>query len=110
MGIDGVVFDVPAPDANAFGRPSAGPLATRELFRRSASSARSILGLSGRLRRATLEPGETGMVGPLLRHLDPEMLLLWDQFPAVLLFLPAGRKPPWHGVGPGQDHTDWAEK
>jgi hypothetical protein len=82
MGIDGVVYDVPDSDGNAaaFGRPSAGPrgegafpqvrkLSLVELGTHAevAFVARSII------------HGEQGMVGALLRHLAPEMLLLWDR-------------------------------
>ena len=81
MGIDGTVFDVPdsAANAAAFGRPSAGPrgdgafpqvrkLSLVEL----GTHVEVALFVSRPLRR-------TGDGRGLLRHLTPEMLLLWDR-------------------------------
>ena len=81
MGIDGVVFDVPDSRANAaaFGRPSAGPRGdgafpqVRKL---------SLVELGTHVEVACRRPyplGEQAMVAALLRHLTPEMLLLWDR-------------------------------
>ena len=82
MGIDGVVFDVPDSDLNAgaFGRPSAGPRGDgafpqiRKL---------SLVELGTHVETAfvvrSITHGEQKMVGALLRHLDPEMLLMWDR-------------------------------
>jgi hypothetical protein len=82
MGIDGTVLDVPDSDANAaaFGRPSAGPRGdgafpqVRKL---------SLVELGTHVEVAfvarSIAHGEQSMVGALLRHLDPEMLLLWDR-------------------------------
>ena len=82
MGIDGVVFDVPdsAANAAAFGRPSAGPRGdgafpqVRKL---------SLVELGTHVEVAfvarPIAHGEQAMVGPLLGHLEDEMLLLWDR-------------------------------
>jgi hypothetical protein len=82
MGIDGVVFDVPDSDINAatFGRPSAGPRgdgAFPQLRKLSLVELGTHIEVALVVR--PISQGETGMVGPLLRHLDPEMLLLWDR-------------------------------
>jgi hypothetical protein len=82
MGIDGVVFDVPDSHANAaaFGRPSAGPRgegAFPQVRKLSLVELGTHIEVTFVVRPIT--QGETGMVGPLLRHLDPEMLLLWDR-------------------------------
>jgi hypothetical protein len=82
MGIDGTVFDVPDSDANAaaFGRPSAGPRGdgafpqVRKL---------SLVELGTHVEVAfvarSIAHGEQSMVGALLGHLGPDMLLLWDR-------------------------------
>jgi Insertion element 4 transposase N-terminal/Transposase DDE domain len=82
MGIDGVVLDVPDTEANdvAFGRPSGGE--------RGDGAFPQILKLSlvelgthievGFVARSCSH-GEQAMVAGLLRHLTPEMLLLWDR-------------------------------
>ena len=83
MGIDGTVFDVPdsAANAAAFGRPSAGPRGdgafpqVRKL---------SLVELGTHVEVAFVvqvhrHSGEQAMVDGLLRHLTPEMLLLWDR-------------------------------
>ena len=82
MAIDGTVLDVPDSDANAaaFGRPSAGPRGegafpqVRKL---------SLVELGTHVEVAfvarSIAHGEQSMVGALLRHLDPGMLLLWDR-------------------------------
>jgi Insertion element 4 transposase N-terminal/Transposase DDE domain len=82
MGIDGTVLDVPDSEANAaaFGRPSAGPRGdgafpqVRKL---------SLVELGTHVEVAfvarSIAHGEQSMVGGLLRHLTPEMLLLEDR-------------------------------
>ncbi len=82
MGIDGVVFDVPDSDVNAaaFGRPSAGPRgdgAFPQIRKLSLVELGTHAEIAFVVRSIT--HGEQGMVGALLRHLDPEMLLLWDR-------------------------------
>jgi Insertion element 4 transposase N-terminal/Transposase DDE domain len=82
MGIDGVVFDVPDSDANAaaFGRPSAGPRgdgAFPQVRKLSLVELGTHVELAFVARSIT--HGESAMVGPLLRHLDDEILLLWDR-------------------------------
>ncbi len=82
MGIDGVVFDVPDSDVNAaaFGRPSAGPRGDGA-FPQVRKLSLVELGTHAEVAfvvRSILH-GEQGMVGALLRHLAPEMLLLWDR-------------------------------
>jgi hypothetical protein len=82
MGIDGVVFDVPDSDVNAaaFGRPSAGPRGDGA-FPRVRKLSLVELGTHAEIAFVvrSLAHGEQGMVGALLRHLDREMLLLWDR-------------------------------
>src|SRR3954454_12433810 len=82
MGIDRTVYDVPDSEANAaaFARPSAGPRGDgafpqiRKL---------SLVELGTHVETAfvvrSVAHGEESMVGALLRHLDPTMLLLWDR-------------------------------
>jgi hypothetical protein len=82
MGVDGTIFDVPDSEANAavFARPSAGPRGegafpqVRKL---------SLVELGTHVEVAmVVRPsahGEPSMVAGLIRHLDPEMLLLWDR-------------------------------
>ena len=82
MGIDGVVLDVPdsAANAAAFGRPSAGPRgdgAFPQVRKLSLVELGTHVEIAFVVRPIT--QGEQGMVGPLLRHLDDEMLLLWDR-------------------------------
>jgi hypothetical protein len=82
MGIDGVVFDVPDSEVNAaaFGRPSAGPRgdgAFPQVRKLSLVELGTHVEVAFVVRPIT--QGEPGMVGPLLRHLDDEMLLLWDR-------------------------------
>jgi hypothetical protein len=82
MGIDGVVFDVPDSDAAAaaFGRPSAGPRgdgAFPQVRKLSLVELGTHVELAFVARSIT--HGESAMVGPLLRHLDDEILLLWDR-------------------------------
>jgi hypothetical protein len=82
MGIDGVVFDVPDSPVNdaAFGRPSAGPRGdgafpqVRKLSLVELGTHVEVAFVARPIRQ-----GEQGMVGPLLGHLDEEMLLLWDR-------------------------------
>ena len=82
MGIDGVVFDVPDSDVNAaaFGRPSAGPRGDGA-FPQVRKLSLVELGTHAELAFVvrSITHGEQGMVGALLRHLDREMLLLWDR-------------------------------
>ena len=82
MGVDGVVFDVPDSDANAaaFGRPSAGPRGAGA-FPHSRKLSLVELGTHVEIALVVrpITQGESGMVGPLLRHLDDRMLLLWDR-------------------------------
>ena len=82
MGIDGVVFDVPDSEVNAaaFGRPSAGPRgegAFPQIRKLSLVELGTHVEVAFVVR--PIARGEQGMVGALLRHLDPEMLLLWDR-------------------------------
>jgi transposase IS4-like protein/DDE family transposase len=82
MGIDGVVFDVPDSDVNAatFGRPSAGSRGDGAFPQvRKLSLVELGTHIEVALVVRPITQGEPGMVGPLLRHLDPEMLLLWDR-------------------------------
>jgi Insertion element 4 transposase N-terminal/Transposase DDE domain len=82
MGIDGVVFDVPDSDVNAaaFGRPSAGPRGDGA-FPQVRKLSLVELGTHAEVAFVVrpITQGEQGMVGALLRHLGPEMLLLWDR-------------------------------
>jgi hypothetical protein len=82
MGIDGVVFDVPDSDVNAaaFGRPSAGPRGDGA-FPQIRKLSLVELGTHAEVALVVrpIAQGEQGMVGALLRHLDSEMLLLWDR-------------------------------
>ena len=82
MGIDGTVFDVPDSDANAaaFGRPSAGPRgdgAFPQVRKLSLVELGTHVEVAFVVR--SIAHGEQAMVGGLLRHLTPEMLLLWDR-------------------------------
>jgi Insertion element 4 transposase N-terminal/Transposase DDE domain len=82
MGIDGVVLDVPDSDANAttFGRPSAGPRgegAFPQIRKLSLVELGTHVEVAFVVRPYT--SGEQSMVDALLRHLTPEMLLLWDR-------------------------------
>jgi hypothetical protein len=82
MGLDGVVLDVPdsAANAAAFDRPSAGPrgegafpqVRKLSLVELGTHVEVAFLVRSGRI-------GEQAMVAGLLRHLTPQMLLLWDR-------------------------------
>jgi hypothetical protein len=82
MGIDGVVFDVPDSEVNAaaFGRPSAGPRGDGA-FPQVRKLSLVELGTHAEVAFVvrSITHGEQGMVGALLRHLEPEMLLLWDR-------------------------------
>jgi hypothetical protein len=82
MGIDGVVFDVPDSDVNAaaFGRPSAGPRGAGA-FPQVRKLSLVELGAHAEVAFVVrpITQGEQGMVGALLRHLEREMLLLWDR-------------------------------
>ena len=82
MGIDGTVFDVPDSEANAaaFGRPSAGPRgdgAFPQVRKLSLVELGTHVEVAFVVR--SIAHGEQAMVGGLLRHLTPEMLLLWDR-------------------------------
>jgi hypothetical protein len=82
MGIDGVVFDVPdsAANAAAFGRPSAGPRGAGAFPQvRKLSLVELGTHVEVAFVARPITQGEQGMVGPLLGHLDDEMLLLWDR-------------------------------
>lgn len=82
MGIDGVINDVPDSDVNAaaFGRPSGG---TRGDGAFPQIRKLSLVELGTHVEVAlVVKPcrcSEQAMVDALLRHLDPEMLLLWDR-------------------------------
>ena len=82
MGIDGVVFDVPDSGANAaaFGRPSAGPRGDGA-FPQVRKLSLVELGTHAEVAFVvrSITHGEQTMVGALLRHLEPGMLLLWDR-------------------------------
>jgi hypothetical protein len=82
MGIDGTVLDVPDSEVNAaaFGRPSAGPRgegAFPQIRKLSLVELGTHVEVDFLARPIT--HGEQAMVGALLGHLDPEMLLLWDR-------------------------------
>jgi hypothetical protein len=81
MGIDGTVLNVPDSDANAaaFGRPSGqfGVGASPQIRKLSLVELGTHVEI-GMVFKA-IRRGERSMVGALLRHLDPEMLLLLDQ-------------------------------
>ncbi len=82
MGIDGVVLDVPDSTANAaaFGRPSAGPRGDGAFPQvRKLSLVELGTHVEVALVVKTIRCGEQAMVDGLLRHLTPEMLLLWDR-------------------------------
>jgi hypothetical protein len=82
MGIDGTVLDVPDSEINAaaFGRPSAGPRgegAFPQVRKLSLVELGTHVEVTFVVR--SIAHGEQSMVGALLGHLDPEMLLLWDR-------------------------------
>ena len=82
MGIDGTVLDVPdsAVNAAAFGRPSAGPRgegAFPQVRKLSLVELGTHIEVDFVVR--SIAHGEQSMVGALLGHLEPEMLLLWDR-------------------------------
>jgi Insertion element 4 transposase N-terminal/Transposase DDE domain len=82
VGLDGTVSDVPDSDANAavFARPSAGPRgdgAFPQIRKLSLVELGTHVELAFVVR--SIAHGEQAMVGGLLRHLTPEMLLLWDR-------------------------------
>ena len=75
-------IDVPDSDANAaaFARPSAGPRgdgAFPQIRKLSLVELGTHVELAFVVR--SIAHGEQSMVGGLLRHLTPEMLLLWDR-------------------------------
>ena len=82
VGLDGTVYDVPDSDANAavFARPSAGPRgdgAFPQIRKLSLVELGTHVELAFVVR--SIAHGEPVMVGGLLRHLTPEMLVLWDR-------------------------------
>jgi Insertion element 4 transposase N-terminal/Transposase DDE domain len=82
VGIDGTVFDVPDSEANAaaFGRPSAGPRgdgAFPQVRKLSLVELGTHIEVAFVVR--SIAHGEQSMVGGLLRHLAPDMLLLEDR-------------------------------
>jgi hypothetical protein len=82
VGLDGTVYDVPDSDANAatFSRPSAGPRgdgAFPQIRKLSLVELGTHVELAFVVR--SIAHGEPSMVGGLLRHLTPEMLVLWDR-------------------------------
>jgi DDE family transposase len=82
VGLDGTVYDVPDSDANAaaFARPSAGPRgagAFPQIRKLSLVELGTHVEFAFVVR--SIAHGEQSMVGGLLRHLTPEMLLLEDR-------------------------------
>ena len=82
VGLDGTVYDVPDSDANAaaFSRPSAGPRgdgAFPQIRKLSLVELGTHVEFAFVVR--SIAHGEPSMVGGLLRHLTPEMLLLEDR-------------------------------
>jgi hypothetical protein len=82
VGLDGTVYDVPDSEANAavFDRPSAGPRgdgAFPQVRKLSLVELGTHVELAFVVR--SISHGEPSMVGGLLRHLTPEMLLLEDR-------------------------------
>src|SRR5262249_51215703 len=82
VGIDGTGYDVPDSDANAaaVGRASAGPRgdgAFPQLRKLSLVELGTHVEVAFVVR--PYAHGEQAMVDGLLRHLSPEMLLLWDR-------------------------------
>jgi hypothetical protein len=82
MGIDGVVFDVPDSKANdvAFGRPTAGERgdgAFPQIIKLSLVELGTHIEIGFVIRGCC--HGEQAMVAGLLRHLTPDMLLIWDR-------------------------------
>jgi len=82
VGLDGTVYDVPDSDANAsaFSRSSAGPRGDGA-FPQVRKLSLVELGTHAELAFVvrSCSHAEQSMVGGLLRHLTPEMLLLWDR-------------------------------
>jgi len=82
MGLDGTVDDVPDAPANAvaFSRPSAGPRGAGAFPQ---VKKLSLVELATHVEVAIViqhgHGGERAMVAGWIRHLTPEMLLLWDQ-------------------------------
>jgi hypothetical protein len=82
VGLDGTVYNVPDSEANAaaFARPSAGPRgagAFPQIRKLSLVELGTHVELAFVVR--SIAHGEQSMVGGLLRHLTPEMLLLEDR-------------------------------
>jgi hypothetical protein len=82
VGIDGTLYDVPDSEANAaaFARPSAGPRGDGA-FPQVRKLSLVELGTHAEVALVVRSSahGEQSMVAGLLRHLTPEMLLLWDR-------------------------------
>jgi hypothetical protein len=105
MGLDGTTLDLPdTPDnARTFGRPTTGR--AEGAFPQVRLLALCELGTHAvcSLAIKPLCHGEPSMVGPLLEHLGPGMLLIWDrgflQLRTDLCGRPAGRPP----AGTGQE-------
>jgi hypothetical protein len=81
MGLDGFVVDLPdsVPNSRVFGRPQSGRAACA--FPQARVLSLCELGTHV-LWRSSIKPcgrGETTMAPALLRHLRPDMLLLWDR-------------------------------
>jgi len=97
MGIDGVVLDVPdsAANANAFGRPSAGPRGDGA-FPQVKKLSLVELGTHAEVAFVVrpCHSDERAMVAGLLRHLTPGMLLLLDR-----AFFSDPRWRQWEGRG-----------
>ena len=82
MGIDGTLYDVADSEANAaaFARPSAGPRGDGAFPQvRKLSLVELGTHVEVALVVRSSAHGEQSMVAGLLRHLTPEMLLLWDR-------------------------------
>jgi hypothetical protein len=82
VGLDGTVYDVPDSDANAatFARPSAGPRgdgAFPQIRKLSLVELGTHVEFAFVVR--SIAHGEQSLVGGLLGHLTPEMLLIWDR-------------------------------
>jgi hypothetical protein len=83
VGLDGTVYDVPDSDANAavFARPSAGPRgdgAFPQIRKLSLVELGTHVEFAFVVR--SIAQSELAMVGGLLGHLTPEMLLIWDRY------------------------------
>jgi hypothetical protein len=82
VGLDGTVLDVPDSQANAaaFARPSAGPRGDGAFPQiRKLSLVELGTHVEFAFVARSIAHGEQSMVDGLLRHLTPEMLLIWDR-------------------------------